>query len=459
MTSSRTTPALTPDTPPTGLDASRLHPSVCDPVMDSMRLLSETAFRHPEAISFASGRPYEEFFDFADLHRYLDRFVAELRARGVPEQRIKRAVFQYGPTAGVIRDDVARVLATDESIHVDPDAVLITHGCQEAILVALRGLFTSPDDVLLTVSPCYVGITGAAKVLDIPVEPVQEREHGLDPDDVAVAARRVRAAGKRPVACYVTPDFANPSGHSLPPAARRRLLRVAETEDLLILEDNPYGLFGREGATFPTLKALDRSRSVIHLGSFAKTAFPGARVGYLVADQPVVTADGTTRPFAEELAKVKSMVTVNTAGVSQAMIGGLLAETGYSMRAATRGLADLYVGHLELTLECLAEHFPPAAHADHGVRWNVPTGGFFLLLEVPFEADLAALERSARDHGVAWAPMSMFYVGDGGTRVIRLGYSSLTREEIREGITRLAHFIRASTPPRPSASAGAGEAA
>ena len=376
--------------------------------------------------------------------------MAELRDRGVPEQRVKRAIFQYGPTAGVIREDVARMLATDESIHVDPGSVLITHGCQEAILVALRGLFSSPDDVLLTVSPCYVGITGAAKVLDIAVEPVQEREHGLDPEDVAAAARRVRAAGKRPVACYVTPDFANPSGHSLPEPARRRLLEVAEEEDLLLLEDNPYGLFGRAGEKLPTLKALDRNRSVMYLGSFAKTAFPGARVGYLVANQQVVASDGTTRTFAEELAKVKSMVTVNTAGVSQAMIGGLLAECGHSLRKATRRLADLYVGHLELTLECLAEHFPPAARADHGVRWNVPTGGFFLLLEVPFEADLAALERSARDHGVAWAPMSMFYVGDGGTRVIRLGFSSLTREEIRTGIDRLANFVRASSTPRPS---------
>ncbi|MFE7427963.1 PLP-dependent aminotransferase family protein [Streptomyces sp. NPDC057545] len=444
MTSPRTA-APKPIPTVVSLDPTHLHPGVTDPVMDSMRLLSETAFRYPDAISFASGRPYEEFFAFEDLHRYLDRFVTDLRDRGLPEERVKRAVFQYGPTNGVIRDAVARMLANDESIHTTPESILITHGCQEAILVALRGLFVSPDDVLLTVSPCYVGITGAAKLLDIPVEPVPEREYGLDPEDVAAVAQRVRSAGKRPVACYVTADFANPSGHSLPLRARRRLLEVAEEHGLLILEDNPYGLFGRAGEQLPTLKSLDDSRRVIYLGSFAKTAFPGARVGYLVADQPVRSADGSARPFAEELAKVKSMVTVNTAGIAQAVIGGLLAESGYSLRSATRALADLYVSHLDLTLACLAEHFPPQDFTTHGVRWNVPTGGFFLLAETPFDVDLDALERSARDHGVAWAPMRMFYVGDGGGNVIRLGFSSLTREEVREGIRRLAEFIRASS--------------
>lgn len=429
-----------------GLHLSRLHPGVADPRMDSMRLLSETSFRYPKALSFASGRPYEGFFEFADLHRYLDRFVEDSLARGLPEERVKKAVFQYGPTNGVIRDAVARMLEADEGIRVGPESILITHGCQEAMMIALRGLFASPDDVLLTVSPCYVGIAGAAKLLDIDIEPVPEGEDGLEAETVAEVARRARAGGRRPVACYVTADFSNPSGHSLSLSTRRRLLEVARDEDLLLLEDNPYGLFGREGEEIPTLKALDTEQRVIYLGSFAKTAFPGARVGYLVADQPVLGGTGEPRPFAEELAKVKSMFTVNTSGVSQALIGGLLAEAGHSLRKATRELADLYVGHLEITLRCLEEHFPQAGFAEHGVRWNVPGGGFFLLLEVPFDAGYAELETSARDHGVAWAPMRMFYVGDGGANVIRLGFSSLTRDELGEGIRRLAGFIKASSP-------------
>jgi (S)-3,5-dihydroxyphenylglycine transaminase len=427
------------------LELDRLHAGVSDVQMDSMRLLSETAMRYPEAISFASGRPYEKNFDISRLHDHLDDFVAGMRARGVPNERITRAVFQYGPTSGLIREPVARMLAVDEDIRVAPEAVLITHGAQEAMVVALRGLFASPEDVLLTVSPCYVGITGAARMLDIPVVPVTEGPDGLDPEDVAAAAREVRASGRRPVACYVTADLSNPSGHSLTTAARHRLLEVAAEHDLLILEDNPYGLFRREDDRVSTLKALDSDHRVLYLGSFAKSAFPGARVGYLVADQPVHGQDGRDSVLAEELAKVKSMFTVNTAGVSQAMIGGLLFRHDFSLRAANRDLAGLYVRHLEVTLSCSAEHFPPERHGTHGVRWNEPGGGFFLLLDVPFVADLDALRRSAGEFGVAWAPMSMFHVDKGGEHTIRLGFSSLTEDEIREGVRRLARFITAST--------------
>ncbi|MFE3170881.1 PLP-dependent aminotransferase family protein [Amycolatopsis sp. NPDC059090] len=424
------------------LELSQLHTSASDPWMDSMRVLSETGFRYPKALSFASGRPYEGFFEVAKLHRYLDRHVAEMRDKGVPEDRITKSIFQYGPTGGVIRDAVARNLALDENIHVKPEDILVTHGCQEAMAVALRGLFARDDDVLLTISPCYIGIAGAARTLGIALEPVPEGPDGLDPEAVAEAARAVRATGRRPVACYVTADFSNPSGCSMPLAARRRLLEVAGEEDLLILEDNPYGLFGRAGEEIPTLKALDSQCRVLYLGSFAKTAFPGARVGYLVADQPVTDAHGASRPLAERLSTIKSMFSVNTSGVAQAIVGGLLAEAGYSLREANRELSDLYVRHLDVTLECLAEHFPPDRADEHQVRWNVPGGGFFLLVHVPFRADLAALERSARDYGVGWAPMSMFYLGEGGTNTIRLGFSSLAEDEIREGVRRLARFIR-----------------
>jgi len=312
------------------------------------------------------------------------------------------------------------------------------------MLVALRGLFSSPDDVLLTVSPAYVGILGAARMLDIELKGISEGPDGLEPAAVAAAARAVRADGKRPVAVYLVPDFSNPSGTVVPVDARRRLLEVAAEENLMILEDNPYALFARDGEQTPTLKSLDTAGNVIYLGSFAKSAFPGARVGYLVADQPVTSAGGPTRTLAEELAKAKSMFSVGTSSLSQALIGGILVEHDYDLRTPTRELAAVYIERLETTLDCLAQHFPPERHAAHGVRWNVPRGGFFLMLEVGFTADLKAMERSARDYGVSWAPMSMFYVDGGGDRVIRLGFSNLAPTDIREGVARLARFISAT---------------
>jgi (S)-3,5-dihydroxyphenylglycine transaminase len=436
---------------PVPLTHDRLHAGIVDPEMDSMRILSETAMKFPEALSFSSGAPHDGNHDLSKLSYYIDRYIKHLEDQGVPQQRITRLMFQYGPVNGFIQDEVVKMLKHDEGIEVSPQAVMITHGFQEATLVALRGLFTSPDDVLLAVSPAYVGIRGAARMLDIPVHPVPEGPNGLDPEDVAAAARAVRAEGRRPVAVYLVPDFSNPSGTVVPLENRRRLLEVAAEEDLFVLEDNPYGLFAPDGEKMPTLKSLDEQRRVLYLGSFAKSAFPGARLGYLIADQEVAgeeAPDGTSGPsrtLAQELSKAKAMYTVGSSSLSQAVIGGMLVDHDYDLTTPTRELAAVYLERLTATLPALGEHFPPERHAEHGVRFNTPRGGFFVAVEVDFEADLDAMERSARDYGVSWAPMSMFHLDGGGRRAMRLGVSNLEPEAIRTGVARLARFV-ADTP-------------
>src|SRR5262249_52243860 len=162
-------------------------------------------------------------------------------------------LFQYGRTNGQIHDLVARTVGNDESIVVDPGSVVVTVGAQEGMLLVLRALVRDASDVLLVSEPCYVGITGAARLLDIAVEPVPEGDAGPDPATVRSVARRVRAAGRRPRAVYLVPNFANPSGASMPLSAREQLLAVAAEEELLILEDDPYGQFARTGACPPTL--------------------------------------------------------------------------------------------------------------------------------------------------------------------------------------------------------------
>ncbi|HEY0640038.1 MAG TPA: PLP-dependent aminotransferase family protein, partial [Pseudonocardiaceae bacterium] len=236
-------------------------------------------------------------------------------------------------------------------------------------------------------------------------------------------------------------DFANPSGASMAVPDRERLLAVARDEDLLVVEDNPYGFFSRDDEQRPTLKSLDRERRVVYLGSFAKTAFPGARVGYVLADQEVVDADGRRTLLADQLAKLKSMLTVNTSSISQAVIGGMLLRHGCKLRAANADTIGFYRNSLERLLSLLERHFPPGS----GVTWNAPGGGFFLVVNVPFQADDAALVRSAREHGVLWTPMYPFYLGGGGRRQLRLSCSYVTGARMDEGVRRLAEFVAAET--------------
>jgi (S)-3,5-dihydroxyphenylglycine transaminase len=413
-----------------------LHASVADPVSASMNFLNEIAGRFPDAISLAAGRPYEGFYEVADVSRYLDGYLEHLRQRGLSEAQVRTRLMQYGRTNGHINDLIAQLLANDEAIDVAPEAIAVTAGCQEAMVIAIRGLCAGPDDVLLASSPCYVGITGAAGVLGVEVVPVPESGEGIDPATVAAVAQQVRAGGRRPRALYVAPNFANPSGVCLPTPTRHALLEVAAQEDILLLEDDPYGLFGLDDEPRPALKSLDTDQRVIYLGSFAKTCFPGARVGFLVADQTVVDAQGRRSLLAEELSAVKSMLTVNTSPVAQAVIGGMLVESGCSLRAANKDKAEFYRANMRALLDSLARTF------DRGqVRWNIPSGGFFAVLDLPMRCDEQLLELSARRYGVLWTPMSFFYPGGGGTTAIRLACSALVPDQIAEGVRRLGHLV------------------
>ena len=437
--------ALPAESPRGRLRKEALHASVSDPVLDTMNFLNEITARYPDAISFAPGRPYGALFSTEKVFEHLQGYLDHLQRSGQSPAQTREALFQYGPAAGQIREVIAASLRADEGIDVSPEAIVVTVGCQEAMFLAVRALIAGPDDVLLVASPCYVGIAGAARVLDVTVRPVDERADGLWPADVEAAVAAERARGRNPRAFYVVPDHSNPSGTTMSLAARHELIALAHRLGILILEDSPYRLVS-PGAQLPTLKSLDPDGTVVHLGSLSKTLFPGARVGYAVADQVVVDSTGGTSLLADELAKLKSMITVNTPTLSQAVVAGmLLAADTHASRLTVESSAH-YGEAMAATLRALDRHFPPEHRAALGVDWNRPDGGFFLTLSVPFHADEAALARSAQDFGVIWTPMSYFHPDGGGQRTIRLSVSYLTLDDIAEGIERLANFVAAESP-------------
>ncbi|MGW2050543.1 aminotransferase-like domain-containing protein [Streptomyces sp. NPDC001858] len=424
-----------------------LHTSVSDPVLDTMNFLNGITHRYPEAISFAPGRPYDGFFDVQEIFGHIRRYLDHLADTGFSPGELRDAIFQYGPTSGQIRELIADSLRKDEGIDVSPEAIVVTVGCQEAMLLTLRALIANHDDVLLVASPCYVGITGAARLLDVELTAVEERSDGLRCADVEAAIKAERARGRRPRALYVVPDHSNPSGVTLSLAARHELLELAAREDILLLEDSPYRMVS-PGPQVPTLKSLDRERRVVHLGSYSKTLFPGARVGFAVADQIVVDRDGNTGLLVDEITKIKSMVTVNTSALGQAAVGGMLLAADGRTADLNVETSRYYGDAMQAILRELAEAFPEPERTALGVRWNQPSGGFFLTVDVPFRADNSALQRSAEEFGVIWTPMSYFYPQGGGDSTIRLSISYLTQSEIVDGVKRLTRFIREETAAR-----------
>lgn len=429
-----------------GILLANLHRSLTEPTLDAMNLLNEVSSRFPDSVSFAAGRPSVENYDLEALPRYLLVFQNYLKQKiGLNSSQVTRMLMQYGRTKGIINELVARNLYLDEGIDVDPEAILVTVGCQEAMIIVIRALCASDQDIVLSVAPRYVGLTGAARVLDREVWPVRESESGLDLDHLVDQIKAARKVGKRPRICYLVPDFANPSGLVLNLETRTALLELAQRHDFILLEDNPYGLFPRyDGPRLPTLKALDEGRRVIYLGSFAKTCFPGARVGYAVADQRV--AGGTRGTLlADELAKLKSMLTINTSPIAQAVIGGMLVEHDFSLVKPNQARRSTYRRNIEILCEGLARRFPRDGTIE--VSWNRPKGGFFVIVRVPFRADDFMLEYSARRHGVLWTPMTHFYDGDGGENQIRLSGSVLDPQEIERGLDRLLRLVQDQARP------------
>lgn len=419
--------------------------------LDVMNFLNEVVLRYPEAISFAPGRPSEDHFDVESSAFQMQRYVARLAAaQGVSEHAVYGDLGQYGKTNGLIRELVARQLRLDEQVEVPPEAIIVTVGCQEAMTILMMGLFDPAKDVLLASDPTYIGITGLAHILNVEVHPVETGEDGLHPETLERAFAAVRRAGKRPKAIYDVPDFSNPLGTSMPLEARRRTLAVAREHDVLIFEDNPYGMFAYDHEPAPTLKSLDAGQPgaadggeprVIYLGSFSKTLFPGLRLGYLVADQPLRNDRGEPCLLAEELSKVKSLTTVNTSQIIQAMAGGILEEHGGSLRSLVAQKLPFYKTNRDTMLAALESELGRRGLAPGPVTWNRPGGGFFLTLNLPFEFDEPALERCAQDYGVICCPMRFFALRRGHERQARLSFSYVTPQEIEEGIARLARFV------------------
>ncbi|MEU0131315.1 PLP-dependent aminotransferase family protein [Streptomyces sp. NPDC006289] len=421
------------------LYAADLHGSLRDPVLGAISFLNEVMDRHPDAISFAPGAPHPDFVQGLDPHALTERFLTHLRTvRGLDPARAERTLYAYGPAQGLINDLVTEALRTDQGIDAAPDDVVITVGAQEAMLLTLRALYRDTSDLLAVADPCYPGIVGAARLLDIPVTDVREGPSGLDAGHLAARCRQARAEGRRIRACYVAPDFSNPGGARMPLAARHALLDLAEREDLFLVEDNTYAFTAAEDDALPGLKALDTRRRVVHLGTFAKVGFPGARVGYAVADQRVGHSTGE-RSLARELAELKTMVTINTPPLSQAVVGGLLLEHGGSLRALARRKAARYRANLARLTDALDRHLtdgmPP------GISWHRPAGGFFVRVDLPVPADDALLEVSASRYGVLWAPMRQFSLTDRGDRQIRLSCSYLEPDRIETGVRRLAALL------------------
>ena len=403
--------------------------------LNVMNFLNEIVMEYPHAISFAPGRPPEHHFDveksFAAMHEYV-RYAAVNAPGG--QQQIWHELGQYNRTNGIINDLIAQELEIDEGIRISPSSLLVTVGAQEAMAIILAGLFDPERDVLLASDPTYIGMTGLAKILGIRVLPVPSGDDGLEAEQVERAIQACFSSG-RPRALYDIPDFNNPLGTTLSLERRLALLDICRKHGMLLIEDNPYGMFRYECEKIPTIKALDKGGTVLYIGSFSKTLYPGLRLGYLIADQRVA---GPEQVLAKELSKVKSLLTVNSSPVLQAIVGGILLENKGSLRAIVKPKVEAIHRNRDVMLQSLSEGFSKFSGA---VSWNRPQGGFFITVTLPFSFGEEELKTCALQYGVIVCPMRYFAIANARHHQVRLSFSYVNEKQISEGIERFAAFV------------------
>jgi 2-aminoadipate transaminase len=376
-----------------------------------IRALFAVATR-PEVVSLAGGMP--------NLSALPMDVVADVVADVA--RRSGEVALQYGSGQGLpaLREQIIEVMAL-EGISAHPDDVIVTTGSQQALDLVSR-IFLDPGDVVICEAPSYVGALGTFKQYQADVVHVAMDDDGLIPQALREAIASTKASGRRIKFLYTIPNFHNPAGVSLSAARRSEILQIAQSEDILILEDNPYGLLGFDGEPMRALRA-DDSENVIYLGSFSKTFAPGFRVGWAVAPHAV----------REKLVLASESSILCPSNFAQMAISTYFAEQPWQEQILR--FRDLYRERRDAMLGALDRFMPAAA------TWTKPTGGFYVWVTLPQGIDAKAMLPRAVTARVAYVPGTAFFADGYGAWSLRLSYCFPTPERIIEGVERLAAVI------------------
>jgi 2-aminoadipate transaminase len=368
----------------------------------------------PEVISLAGGLPDTSTFPPQTFAAQMTRIAQESAAQAL----------QYGPTEGFeeTKDCILAVMGA-EGMLPDHEDVIVTTGGQQAIDLVTKALI-DPGDPVICEAPTYPGAIPVFCSYQADVIQVECDEDGMRIEELARVLAELRAEGRRPKFVYSVPSFQNPSGVTLSLERRRRLVELARQHELLIVEDNPYGMLRFSGDPLPPLYQLEGGDYVIYVGTFSKILSPGIRLGWAVAPPPVM----------EKLVLGKQAADLCTSTLTQYFVREYFSEGRWQDYVAS--LIEIYRRRRDVMLAALAEHFPSQAH------WTTPEGGLFIWATLPDYIDTGDLLAKALREDVAFVPGVAAYAdGRRGRSSMRLNFSGVTEDEIREGIRRIGEVI------------------
>ena len=358
-----------------------------------------------DTISFARGVPTPEALAVDEL---ADCARAALERDGT-------RILLYGPGGGYgpLREWIAARHA------VEPSRVVVTSGSLQGFVFLCEQL-VKPGTRVLVEAPTYdrplkILARLGAEVVGLPMD-----DDGLLPDALETAL----ASGDKPAFLYTIATFQNPSGRTLSEERRRRVVELAREHDLLVLEDDPYGLCRYEGTPPPTLFELDGGERVAYASSFSKTIAPGVRVGYFVLP-PALAA---------EIEAIAVSTYISPPYLSQATVHEFVARGNFEPNLVR--VNGLLRARRDAMLEALESSLPEDA------TFSRPEGGYFVWVDTPSGPSTDELFPLAEEAGVTFVKGTDFFAkGAGGERSMRLAFSFVSPAEIAEGVSRLAPLL------------------
>jgi DNA-binding transcriptional MocR family regulator len=366
--------------------------------------------QRPEVISFAGGLPAPELFPVKTLAAATQKVFEEEGTKAL----------QYSTTEGhaPLRRKIAERMRTTWDTHVAPEQILVTSGSQQGLDLTGK-LLLDEGDVVLCESPTYLGAISSWNVMRPRWVEVPTDDDGMDPAGLEAALAEHPAAK----AIYVIPNFQNPSGRTWSLERRRRFMEIVERHDVTVVEDNPYGELRFEGAPIASLKSLDRKGRVLALGTFSKVFCPGLRIAWIAAENP----------YYEKLVILKQGADLQTSTLGQLQVNRYLEEN--DLDADIARIIPVYRERRDAMLAALDADMPA------GVHFTRPLGGLFLWMTLPERLNARTLLDECVRQNVAFVPGGAFYPNGDHENTLRLNYSNMPVERIREGVRRLAGAI------------------
>lgn len=363
-----------------------------------------------DCISFAAGYPASALMPIDEI-------------KGITNELIERegtTALQYGMTKGYqpLLDEIIK-LVKSQGIDCSSENIQVTTGSQQGIFLTALA-FLDKGDTVIVEKPTYLGALSSFTPFECNYRGINADQNGMLMEELEVALK----TEKNVKFIYCVPNFSNPTGKTWTLERRKRTLELAKEYDVMILEDNPYGEIRFSGEPVPSMKSMDTEGRVIYLGSFSKILFAGLRVGFTISN-PTVCSNYEV---------LKQGIDLQSNQFAQTQVAEYLKQ--YDLNDQVAKIIKVYGEKRELMLNIIDEKFPKS------IKRTNPEGGMFVWLDLPVGTDATELlAKCVEEISVGFVPGGSFFTEPGYENTVRLNFSTVDKEDIVEGMNRLADFL------------------